>query len=135
MDRLTKSAETQPELTEHERELGSDPKKGYIPREAECGKRLEEKVGPLRRDPSGAGDWIDGAGKVYDGMGPVPTEHLDQKEFGESLDWHLHGKQGIDVVAVDIKGLTPEQKVEIEKRIDVLPSADKERGMVLDSER
>jgi len=56
------------------RQLGVDPAtQRYRPLEEGAALRLEHRVGPLRRDPTGTCDWIDGQGRTYDAVGPVPA--------------------------------------------------------------
>src|SRR5262249_44815732 len=98
--------------TEQElRDLGTDPATGrFRPSEAEAAARLQQKVGPLKRDPSGNADWIGQDGTTYDAVGPVPKEHFDPEAFNRSIDKHFL-KQGLDKIVVDTTGLTPEQQV------------------------
>ena len=122
--------------TEHDRELGTDLDSGqYRPAEAEAGKRLEEKVGPLKRDTSKTGDWVDQNGKVYDAVGPVPTEHFDPESFNEQLDRHLRNKQGVDVVVVDVTGLSPEQEGIVREHVGGLSPAEQGRTIVQGASR
>ena len=60
--------------------------------------RLQQRVGRLQRDPSGDGDWIDQAGRVYDAVGPVPdAKFFDAASFDAQIDKHLL-KQGVDEI-------------------------------------
>lgn len=128
-DRLSRAEQTaQP--TEHERELGTDLDSGqFRPSEAEAAKRLEKTVGPLKRDPSKTGDWVDQNGKTYDAVGPAPSEHFDPESFNGQIDRHLR-KQGLDVVVVDVEGLSPEQEGQVRKHVGDLPLSEQGRVIV-----
>lgn len=71
--------------------------------------RLEKRAGPLRRDPTGAGDWIDAQGLTYDAVGPVPGGRLNVSAFLRQIDKHLL-KQGLDKVVIDVTGFTSMQR-------------------------
>lgn len=59
--------------------LGFDPASNkFNSNEAAAGQRLELQLGiKFTRDPSGAGDWVDSTGKVYDAVGPAPTQYFN----------------------------------------------------------
>ena len=45
------------------RQLGRDPASDrYRPLEEQAAFRLEQRVGPLQRDPTGTSDWVDAQG-------------------------------------------------------------------------
>jgi hypothetical protein len=84
------------------RQLGVDPAtQRYRPLEAQAALRLEQRVGPLRRDPTGTSDWIDAQGVTYDAVGPVPAGRLNVQAFLRQIDRHLL-KQGLDKVVIDL---------------------------------
>jgi hypothetical protein len=88
------------------RQLGVDPATQlYRPLEERAALRLEHRVGPLRRDPTGACDWIDGQGRTYDAVGPVPAGRLHVPAFLRQITKHLL-KQGLDTVVIDLIGFT-----------------------------
>jgi hypothetical protein len=67
------------------RQLGVDPAtQRYRPLEEGAALRLEHRVGPLRRDPTGTCDWIDGQGRTYDAVGPVPAGRLNMGVIPDS---------------------------------------------------
>src|SRR5271157_6072224 len=81
-------------------ELGTDPATGkFRPAEAEAGARLIQRVGPLKRDPTGDADWVDADGKSYDAVGPVPKDHFNADSFCDSINSHML-KQDLDKVVV-----------------------------------
>jgi len=84
------------------RQLGVDPAtQRYRPLEEQAALRLEQRVGPLRRDPTGTSDWIDAQGMTYDAVGPVPAGRLNVQAFLRQIDRHLL-KQGLDKVVIDL---------------------------------
>ena len=84
------------------RQLGVDPAtQRYCPLEEQAALRLEQRVGPLRRDPTGTSDWIDAQGMTYDAVGPVPAGRLNVQAFLRQIDRHLL-KQGLDKVVIDL---------------------------------
>jgi hypothetical protein len=84
------------------RQLGVDPAtQRYRPLEERAALRLEQRVGPLRRDPTGTCDWIDGQGMTYDAVGPVPAGRLNVQAFLRQITKHLL-KQGLDRVVIDL---------------------------------
>jgi hypothetical protein len=84
------------------RQLGLDPASGrYRPLEEQAALRLEQRVGPLQRDPTGTSDWIDAQGITYDAVGPVPVGRLNVRAFLRQIDWHLL-KQELDKVVIDL---------------------------------
>jgi hypothetical protein len=84
------------------RQLGIDPAtQRYRPLEEQAALRLEQRVGPLRRDPTGTSDWIDAQGMTYDAVGPVPVGRLNVQAFLRQIDRHLL-KQGLDKVVIDL---------------------------------
>ncbi len=114
----------------HKRELGLDPQSGrFRPLEAEAGSRLEQRVGRLRRDPSGDADWIDRARRTYDAVGPVPPQHFDLGAFTRQIDRHLL-KQGLDFVVVDRAGLSAARRAAVDAHINGLPAAQRARIIV-----
>lgn len=88
------------------RQLGIDPAtRRYRPLEEHAALRLEQRVGLLRRDPTGTSDWIDAQGVTYDAVGPVPVGRLDVQAFLRQIDKHLQ-KRGLDKVVIDLTGFT-----------------------------
>lgn len=88
------------------RQLGRDPASGrYRLLEEQAALRLEQRVGPLQRDPSGASDWVDAQGVTYDAVGPVPVGRLNVRAFLRQIDRHLL-KQGLDKVVIDLSDFT-----------------------------
>ena len=114
------------------RELGTDPRTGqYRQGEADAAARLEEKVGPVKRDPSGDGDWVDPSGKTYDAVGPVPdSKYFNEQAFNSQIDRHLL-KQNLDNVVVDMSNLTPAQQNAVAEHIAGLPADQRSRIIVL----
>jgi len=107
-------------LESRKRELGTDPRsRQYRPREADAAIRLEKRVGPLRRDPTGAGDWLDSKGNIYDGVGPVPDGHFNLGEFVASIRAHLL-KRGVDYVVVDVSNLTRAEIAQVNAFVEKL---------------
>jgi hypothetical protein len=92
------------------RQLGVDPAtQRYRPLEARAALRLEHRVGPLRRDPTGTCDWMDGQGRTYDAVGPVPAGRLNVPAFLRQITRHLL-KQGLDTVVIDLTGFTAAER-------------------------
>jgi RHS repeat-associated protein len=111
-------------------ELGTDPRNGQFRQaEADAAARLEQRVGPLKRDPTGDGDWIDANGNTYDAVGPAPPKHVDTDAFNAAIDDHLL-KQGLDKVVVDTTGMTPAQQAAVEQHIAGLPEAQQNRIII-----
>ncbi|MGE3542016.1 MAG: hypothetical protein AB7N91_31950 [Candidatus Tectimicrobiota bacterium] len=91
-------------------QLGVDPaSQRYRPLEAQAAFRLEGRVGPLHRDPTGASDWLDGQERTYDAVGPVPAGRFTLRAFLRQIDRHLL-KQGLDRVVIDLTGLTAAER-------------------------
>lgn len=57
--------------------------------EEDAAVRLEQMTGPMRRDPRGTGDRIEGAGRVYDAVGPVPPGWFDAGAFTAQVNRRL----------------------------------------------
>jgi hypothetical protein len=92
------------------RQLGVDPAtQRYRPLEERAALRLEHRMGLLRRDPTGACDWIDGQGRTYDAVGPVPAGRLHVPAFLRQITKHLL-KQGLDTVVIDLMGFTAAER-------------------------
>jgi hypothetical protein len=92
------------------RQLGVDPAtQRYRPLEERAALRLEQRVGPLRRDPTGTCDWMDGQGRTYDAVGPVPVGRLHVQAFLRQITKHLL-KQGLDTVVIDLTGFTAAER-------------------------
>jgi hypothetical protein len=110
LERFLSQIEDPAKLEKYLTEIGTDPKKGFNPLEASAGRRLDEKIGRrLSRDPTGDFDWIDSAGKTYDAVGPVPAGRFDAVSFNRAIDKHMV-KQGLDIVVVDMTGLSPAEQ-------------------------
>lgn len=96
--------------TTRRQELGVDPAtQRYRPLEVQAALRLERRVGPLRRDPTGASDWLDAQGSTYDAVGPVPVGRLYLPAFLRQITRHLR-KQGLDVVVIDLTDFTAAER-------------------------
>jgi hypothetical protein len=92
------------------RQLGIDPAtQRYRPLEERAALRLEYRVGPLRRDPTGTCDWMDEQGRTYDAVGPVPAGRLNIPAFLRQITRHLL-KQGLDTVVIDLTGFTAAER-------------------------
>jgi hypothetical protein len=118
---------TRDELEARKRELGTDIRSGqYRPAEADAALRLERRVGPLKRDPSETGDWVDARGKIYDGVGPVPASRFRLEEFVASIRSHLL-KSGVDYVVVDASTLTTGEVAQVNAFIARLSALDRAR--------
>jgi len=116
--------------TPRERTLGTDPKnRQFRQAEADAARRLEEGVGPLKRDPTGAGDWIDEAGRVYDAVGPIPDAYFDLQQVARSIRGHLL-KHGVDTIVVDVTGLTASKAARIRSFISGLDAGSRSRIIV-----
>jgi hypothetical protein len=112
------------------RSLGTDPASGrYRPGEEAAAVRLEQKAGPLRRDPSGTGDWLDKGGRSYDAVGPVPAGRFDLGQFNRQIDRHLL-KQGLDFVVVDLSDLSSTDRASVLSHISGLAPAQQARIIV-----
>jgi len=101
------------ELSDHDarrRQLGVDPStRRYRPLEEQAALRLEQRVGPLQREPTGTSDWIDTQGVTYDAVGPVPAGRLNTRAFLRQIDRHLL-KQGLDKVVIDLTGFSATER-------------------------
>src|SRR5262245_25925882 len=92
------------------RQLGVDPAtQCYRPLEERAALRLEQRVGPLQRDPTGRSDWLDARGMTYDAVGPVPPGRLAMRAFLRQIDKHLL-KQGLDKVVIDLTGFSSAER-------------------------
>jgi RHS repeat-associated protein len=113
------------------RSLGTDPASGlYRGAEEEAALRLEQQLArQLRRDPSGAADWVDAAGRTYDAVGPVPVGKFDLTAFTRQIDRHLL-KQGLDRVVVDVSGLRAGERAAVVTHIQGLTPAQQARIIV-----
>lgn len=94
------------------RPLGVDPAtQRYRSLEEQAALRLEQRVGPLQRDPTGSSDWIDARGVTYDAVRPVPAGRLNVRSFLRQIDRHLL-KQRLDKVVIDLTDFSvPERRV------------------------
>lgn len=81
------------------------------------------------RDPSGAGEWIDNTGRVYDAVGPVPDAHFRFEQVTRSIDRHLL-KQGVDRVVVDVTGLSASNAARIKSFVQGLDPGSRARIIV-----
>jgi hypothetical protein len=126
-----------PDLEARRRELGMDPKRGYIAYEGVVGAEIEGRFGGFERDNSGAGEWIskDGPfkGKSFDLLG-IPPEatrfhKADLKGFLPSLDAHM--LKSVDLIALDTRNMTPDQLKTLNDHIDKNWAADKGRIIIL----
>lgn len=118
--------------TLHSRELGIDAHRGgtskaYTSHEAMQGRSMENVLNSrLRRATrEEAGDWIDTrSGRSIDAVGPVPSRHLDVNSFTRQISRHL---DKVDLVPIDLRGLTQQQVSEILAFVEGLPTSSKSR--------
>ena len=109
------------------RQLGVDPAtQRYRPLEERAALQLEHRVGPLRRDPTGTCDWLDGQGRTYDAVGPVPVGRLNIQAFLRQITKHLL-KQGLDTVVIDLTGFTAAERRAVFTHLRGLRSAERTR--------
>jgi hypothetical protein len=112
------------------RQLGLDPAtQRYRPLEERAALRLEQRVGPLRRDPTGTSDWIDGQGVTYDAVGPVPAGWLNVQAFVRQIDKHLL-KRGLAKVVIDLTGFTAVERRAVFTHLRRLRPAERARIML-----
>ena len=112
------------------RQLGVDPAtQRYRPLEEHAARRLEQRVGPLRRDPTGTSDWIDAQGMTYDAVGPVPAGRLNVQAFLQQIDKHLL-KQGLDKVVIDLTGFPAAERRAVFTHLRRLRPTDRARIML-----
>ena len=112
------------------RQLGVDPAtQRYRPLEERAALRLEQRVGPLRRDPTGTCDWIDGQGRTYDAVGPVPAGRLNVQAFLRQITKHLL-KQGLDTVVIDLTGFSFTERRAVFMHLRQLSPAERDRILV-----
>jgi hypothetical protein len=108
-------------------QLGMDPAtQRYRPLEAQAALQLERRVGPLRRDPTGASDWLDTQGRTYDAVGPVPPGRLRLPAFLRQITRHLY-KQGLDRVVIDLAHCTAAERRVIFAHLRRLSSTERAR--------
>src|SRR5918912_3737442 len=88
--------------------------------------RLEHRVGPLRRDPTGTCDWMDGQGRTYDAVGPVPAGRLNVQAFLRQITKHLL-KQGLDRVVIDLTDFTAAERRAVFTHLRRRPLAERAR--------
>jgi hypothetical protein len=119
-----------PEELARRRALGQDPASGrFRPAEEEAALRREERAGPLERDPSGTGDWVDASGRTYDAVGPVPPGRLNLQSFIRQIDRHLL-KQGLDYVVLDLTNFSAADRAAVLSHIRGLSPAEQARIIV-----
>ena len=112
------------------RQLGVDPAtQRYRPLEEHAALRLEQRVGPLRRDPTGTCDWLDGQGITYDAVGPVPAGRLNVQAFLRQITKHLL-KQGLDKVVIDLTDFTAVERRTVFTHLRRLRLAERTRIML-----
>ena len=125
----------------HYKDLSYDSAtKAYRYDEADTALRVEKKLGvelkrytPNPAIPNDKGDFIDKAGKKYDGCSPASTANFDRswESYKKSLtDKHLANPNiDIDKVLVDTTGLnlTAAQLKTLDDFINTLPQADRDR--------
>jgi len=90
---------------------------------------LEQRVGPLERDPTGAGEWVDKGGRVYDAVGPIPDVHFNLQQVTRSISRHLQ-KQGVDTIVVDVTGLSASHAAGVRSFVNGLDAASRARIIV-----
>lgn len=104
-------------LQERKKELGTDPKRGYIEHEAEVGSAIEKQFGHFARSTKADEEWISLSGpykgKTFDLIGlykgdavKILDEHF-KIDFIQSLKIHILGN---DIVILDYRYMTPFQK-------------------------
>ncbi len=111
----------------HQYELGWDPaKKKFAPHEAELASQLEQRLGiQLTRDPSGDLDWIQrNNGRTFDACSPGRGPYFNLRQWSEALGEHF-GKQGLQRIPVDLRGLTPAQVSQIKGHINALSETER----------
>ncbi|ETX05527.1 hypothetical protein [Candidatus Entotheonella palauensis] len=109
------------------RQLGIDPASGrYRSLEEQAALRLEPRVGPLQRDPTGTSDWIDAQGVTYDAVGPVPAGRLNVRAFSRQIDRHLL-KQGLDKVVIDLTDFNASERRAVFAHLRTLGAAERAR--------
>ncbi len=112
------------------RSLGIDPAtRQYRPLEEQAARHLEARVGPLQREPTGTGDWIDAREQTYDAVGPVPVGRLNMSAFLRQIAKHLL-KQGLDYVVVDVTGFHAVQRRAVFTYLRGLRPADRARLII-----
>jgi hypothetical protein len=112
------------------RALATDPASGrYRLSEERAALLLEQRTGPLQRDPTGASDWIDQQGHSYDAVGPVPVGRFDLAAFTEQIGRHLL-KAGIDFVVVDVSGLSAAERSGVRGHVNRLRPGQRARVLV-----
>lgn len=112
------------------RQLGVDPAtQRYRPLEERAALRLEQRVGPLQRDPTGMGDWLDAQAVAYDAVGPVPLGRLDMQTFLRQIDKHLL-KRGLDKVIIDLTGFSTAERRTVFTHLRRLRPTDRARIML-----
>jgi len=115
----------------HKRELSFDPAtKGFRAAEGEAGYRLEAQLGRrLTRDPSGAAEFIDKAGRTYDLVGAgLKSKHFNYDGLVGEIYKHL---QKSDRVAVDVSGLTRAQTASVQSFVNGLAREEAARITIL----
>lgn len=109
------------------RQLGRDPASNrYRALEEQAALRLEQRVGPLQRDPTGTSDWVDAQGVTYDAVGPVPVGRLNVRAFLRQIDRHLL-KQGLDKVVIDLSDFTAVERRAVFTHLRQLGRAERAR--------
>lgn len=112
------------------RQLGVDPAtQRYRSLEEQAALRLEQRVGPLQRDPTGSSDWIDARGVTYDAVGPVPAGRVNIAAFLRQIDRHLL-KQGLDKVVIDLTDFTALERRAVLTHLRQLSPAERARMMI-----
>lgn len=107
--------------------LGVDPaSQRYRPMEEQAALQLEQRVGPLQRDPTGTSDWIDAQGVTYDAVGPVPAGRLNVRAFLRQIDRHLL-KQGLDKIVIDLTDFTMAERRTVFTHLKHLGHAERAR--------
>ncbi|ETW97908.1 MAG: hypothetical protein ETSY1_20900 [Candidatus Entotheonella factor] len=107
--------------------LGVDPaSQRYRPLEEQAALRLEQRVGPLQREPTGSSDWVDGQGVTYDAVGPVPAGRLNIRAFLRQIDRHLL-KQGLDKIVIDLTDFTMAERRTVFMHLKRLDQAERAR--------
>lgn len=117
------------------RQLGVDPAtQRYRHLEERAALRLEQRVGPLRRDPTGTSDWIDAQGVTYDAVGLVPAGRLNVQTFLRQIDKHLL-KRGLNKVVIDLTDFTAVERRVVFTHLRRLNPAERARLMLQRSRR
>ena len=117
----------------HQRALDLDPAigGGFRAAEAATATRLESALGTrLVRDVTDTGDWMDTGGRIYDAVGPAPSQYFNLASFTGSINDHLY-KQRVHRVVVDFTGMKSEHISQVQEYLGALSQSDQSRLLIL----